>query len=230
MSGLSFSERVKLILQKRLDTRKWPLGDSGQGPGAIRYLTDGQGNAIAILTTSINPNDPEPIGPGSQESASQVDPTVRLGGGRDVNTGLDIALTLTKKANAKEIILGVLIGTSTNTVETLEESDGTDYQVPAGKELLCYYLSGQASVVTGPYQLGYGSDAVAEGTTDPSDTVYAPWAQSGAGAGLCHPTVADTYEGFAIAFKIPATKFPFMRHPVTTSFTAVMVLGVEYDA
>lgn len=223
MSGLSFSERVKLILQKRLDTTKWPLGDSGQGPGAIRYLTDGQGNAIAILTTRVDPNASEPIGP---LGADQVDPIIRLG----ATMQLDVPHTFTKKTNSKEVILGAQIGTATNTRMTFhDQKTGSDYSVPSGKELLIYHEIGMATKVTASILINYGDDGVAEGTSAPTNEVFPAGFPSGTGLGI-HFVTIDVVQELNWPVIIPADKFPLLVGLDTAQAISMVCMAVEYDA
>ena len=220
----SFAERVKLLLQKRLDTTKWPIGDSGQGPGGIRYLTDGQGNAIAIITTSVNPNDAEPIGPGSAESAAEVDPIHVL---RD----LQVPHTFTKKTSSKEIILGATIETATNTRATFHDQRGNaDYSVPTGKELLIYKEYSHATLVTAGWDISFGDDGVAEGTAAPTNEVFISGSISGTGLSLMHLQTVDLPQEDSIPWIIPAGKFPCLVSNSTSQSIGVVLLGVEYDA
>ena len=215
---LGFSERVKLLLQKRLDTTKWPVGDSP--PGGIRYLSDGQGNLITILTTSINPNDAEPIGPGSQEKASEVDPDFLVGG------LAKIPYTITKKVNPVFKALSIFIG-STNNVGTLESPFGTDYSVPASKELIIYRYFFQASAASINWGLAYGDDGVAAGTTDPTTPI---WILGGDNLpSLVNETANKQYHEDIYA-SVPAGKFPFAEVSATSANKFVHILGVEVDA
>ncbi len=222
MSGLSFSERVKLLLQKRLDATKWPLGDSGQGPGAIRYLSDGQGNAIALLTTSINPNDPEPIGPGSAEASAEVDPVIIFG------DALHIPYSITKKTNLVPVSLTAIILT-TNSHVTFELPEGTDYSVPAGKDLLIYRVIFQSAIAGMVFNIAYGDDGVAAGTTEPTNPVYIIGSTNNGGSPLKTQT-ADKMENIPIYGRIPADKFPFIETAATSGDKAMQLLGVEVDA
>jgi len=222
MSGLSFSERVKMLLQKRLDTSKWPLGDSGQGPGAIRYLTDGQGNIIALLTTSINPNDPEPIGPGSAEAAAEADPIFQVQG------AFNFPMTVATLKNVKLIsLLAILSGTE----ELMTFQEGTaDYSVPTGKKLILYQLDFAADAATIPFSIGSGSDGVAPGNTLPTDPInlignplaigqYSPYVTG----------VADTPYSAKISGQLAAGRFPFCDTIVTNARKAAQLYALEAD-
>ena len=220
----SFAERVKLLLQKRLDAPKWPVGDTA--PGGIRYLSDGQGNMIALLTTSVNPNDAEPIGPGSAETAAeQVDPFLNLGS----DPFAQLPLSMTQKASAKEILIGASINTTTNTIVSLEDEQGVDYSVPASKETLLYKQYFQSSIITAAFQVGYADDGVAEGTTDPTTPVFIPWFPDSTNVGL-HGVTVDVVAEFNVPFRVPTGKFPFFQHETTSGVSMVMCLGVEYNA
>jgi len=224
MSGLSFSERVKLLLQKRLDATKWPIGDSGQGPGAIRYLSDGQGNAIALLTTSINPNDTEPIGPGSNEAAALKDPLFKA-------NSIEIGYTLASKTNPVFKVLSAMV-TTTNTIMTLEFPGGTDYQVPAGKLFIGYKIAVAASVAGVSWAIGTGTDGVATGTTEPTSPVMVIGIDS-TGSGFKSPftiPTADTIFEFNTFFEIAAALFPFAECDNTSGNKVITVYGVEVDA
>jgi len=213
-----------MLLQKRLDTSKWPLGDSGQGPGAIRYLTDGQGNIIALLTTSINPNDPEPIGPGSAEKAAEVDPTIRIGG------NVLIPYTITAKVNPVFITLVIEI-TGTNTIMSAESPAETDYSVPTGKVLLVYKWDISSSVATSKFALGYGDDGVAEGTVDPTNPVWLIGRNNaGVNKSAYETLLANETNPFNISAEIPAGKFPFVETIATSGNKQAIVYGVEVDA
>jgi len=201
MSGLGFAERVKLLLQKRLDTTKWPIGDSP--PGGLRYLSDGQGNLIALVTTSVNPNDPQPIGPGSNEAAAETDPVL------NVMTKLNIPITFTKLTNPVLVNLQADLATGEE-IMTLESPRGTDYSVPAGKKLILFHALYSAAGVT-VLALGYGSDGVAAGGVLPSDPVGILGkgdVTSGQTSSLYVTTSSVPYST-DIFCEVPASQFPF---------------------
>jgi len=227
---LGFSDRVKLLLQKALDPTKWPIGDSGQGPGGLRYLTDGQGNLVAIVTTSVNPNDTAPIGPGSAEAAAEVDPILRA-------LGHQIPYTATKKTN---VVFKALIGriTGTNNIATLESPAGTDYQVPVSKTFFGTHADFSA-IHTGAlyFAIGYGDDGVADGTTDPTTPIWvigtnnasgskSPYSVQVSTAAVDHPPIGE----FDIYCEIPAGKFPFFEAETDNTNKEIMLYGFEADA
>jgi len=221
MSGLSFSERVKMLLQKRLDTTKWPLGDSGQGPGAIRYLTDGQGNIIALLTTSINPNDPEPIGPGSAEAAGEVDPIL-------LQVDHQLPYTATKETNVKIFSLVAEIN-GTDTDKTFEKPVGTDYSVPASKKYVVTSLDYSVGTAAIPLAMGYGDDGV-EGTVEPTNFVYLVGTTIPNNLSIIVPVTADTLFHLRVSVEVPADKFPWFACAATSAVKAMMIHGYEADA
>jgi len=221
MSGLSFSERVKLLLQKRLDATKWPIGDSGQGPGAIRYLSDGQGNAIALLTTSINPNDPEPIGPGSAEAAGETDPIITL------HEEIQIPYTATKETGIVPFSAFVS-DTSANTVMTFESPADTDFSIPSGKTGRITKLVWTHGTAGMYLSIGYGDDGVEAGTTEPTNPVHIAGGLAGLESPFVSP-VADTKVEARVNLTIPDGKFPFARWPTTNAVKVAHIFGYSRD-
>jgi len=219
MSGLSFSERVKMLLQKRLDTTKWPLGDSGQGPGAIRYLTDGQGNIIALLTTSINPNDAEPIGPGSAEKAAEKDPFINLA------DQFQLPFTKTPEVWRDDVVIHARVS-GTNTDATFHEDAG-DYSVPTGRKTRFYRMICSTSTAVVTIALGHGSDGVADGTAGPTDPVFF-WGVDL--DGMITIPVANIDEVREISITVPAGRFPWMSVNATNANKSCILFGVELDA
>ena len=218
MSGIGFSERVRLLLQKRLDTTKWPVGDSP--PGGIRYLSDGQGNLISILTTSVNPNDKEPIAPGSAESAAETDPTVDHG-------GILIPFSITAKVNPVFVTMTATI-LSTNNIMTFESPVGTDYSVPTGKTFLLNKLIFKSSLAGMTFNIGYGDDGVGAGTSDPTAPVWVIGSNNSSSALM--DEVADRMYEILLYGSIPAGKFPFLDTAATSGFKNAILQGVEVDA
>ncbi len=223
MSGLSFSDRVKLLLQKRLDAPKWPVGDSP--PGAIRYLSDGQGNMIAMLTTSVNPNDTEPIGPGSAEAAATADPTFKAFG------NINYPATFTKRVNTQVIVLNALI-TTTNDIATFHQ-ELADFTVPSTKKLEMLKMVLNGSVASVGIGIGHGSDGVADGVTDPTDPIRI--IGEGETANINHfsgyvtsPTASLTVEHDIYAL-IPASRLPFLEKNDQASEVNATVYCLESD-
>jgi len=207
-----------MLLQKRLDTSKWPLGDSGQGPGAIRYLTDGQGNIIALLTTSINPNDTEPIGPGSVEAAAEVDPIINA-------IGIQIPYTATKETSVvPKTMISEILGT--NTDKTFETPVGTAYSVPANKKFVATSLDFQVGTAAIVLSMGYG-DTEVEGTVEPSNFVYLVGTTGVGGVSLLIGLAADTIFHFEMHVEVPADKFPWMQCQATSALKAMILHGYE---
>jgi len=219
----SFAERVKLLLQKRLDSPKWPVGDSP--PGGIRYLSDGQGNMIALLTTSVNPNDAEPIGPGSAESAAEADPIIKAFG------TLDLPYTAVLRTSLKIITLVYQL-TGTEEIMTLEAPSGTDYSVPAGKVFLGLRLVIMAGVANIGVGIGYGDDGVAAGNTEPTTPVNltGEFATGATQKGPYTAPTADTTEEFDIYVEVPTGKFPYAHAVATSGDKDGILYGAEVDA
>lgn len=159
--------------------------------------------------------------------AEEVDPHLVLG----TNPFVELAIGLTKKTGAKEVIFGCTIQTAANTIQTMEIFDGSDYSVPAGKETMIYkeFTVNRDVVVT--WQIGYGDDGVAEGTADPTNPVFPPFMPDGGTAsGIGQSTTVSVVEEFNFPLRIPAGKFPFIQNTDVDKTFSIVCLGVEYNA
>jgi len=219
MSGLGFAERVKLLLQKRLDSTKWPIGD--QPPGGLRYLSDGQGNLMAIVTTSVNPNDASPVGPGSQESAAETDPILTL------HEEIQLPYTAVKFTGVAPFSATAPVE-GTNTIMTFEHPAGTDFSIGATKTGMITRVLYYGSVAGTWVKIGYGDDGVAEGTTDPTTPVWL-LGENAAGESPLVVTTADVPYVSKVALEIPAGKFPFVELPATNAIKPVHIFGYTRD-
>ncbi len=231
MSGIGFAERVKLLLQKRLDHPKWPVGDSP--PSAIRYLSDGQGNLICILTTAINPNDAEPIGPGGglgnvgllDSSGARISPSEKIDPFIKLADQFELPFSKTAEVYSDDIVIHARI-TSTNTDATFHK-DASDYSVPTGKKARFYRMIANTSTAVVTIALGYGDDGVADGLNGPSTPVFF-WGSDT--DGFIALDVANQNHEIPISITVPAGKFPWMITNATSANKSCILFGVELDA
>mgnify|MGYP001571637590 CR=1 FL=1 len=170
-----------------------------------------------VLTINIDPATGDMVAPG----AGAIDPTISIG---DV---VDIAFTLAKKTTPIFKSLIAII-TTTNTIMTLEDPGGTDYQVPSGK--VFYFLkvifSSGASAIN--FGLGYGDTGVANGITEPTAPVFL-MGNTSAQSPLSIDVANKPYE-IPVYASVPAGKFPFANTVATSATKMLHAIGVEVDA
>ena len=176
------------------------------------------------LTALIDPTtDPMSIVAPASTSSVTKDPFANLG-------GMEWNFTQTAKTSPKLITLSQKIATDTNEYVTLESPLGTDYQVPAGKELYWseLLLTFMATVPTA-VQWGYGDTAVPEQAAAPTNAVGFNFFEAGLPALPSNTTIrmghhqnsASPWQSgmgtSALLGVVPASKYPFLRKVATTS-------------
>lgn len=148
-----------------------------------------------------------------------------------LNGNIILQLILAKKTNPVFKVLSAMILT-TDTIMSLEFPGGTDYVVPASKELLGYKIAVAASVAGVSWAIGYGNTGVGVGTVEPTTPIMVIGIDS-TGSGFKSPftiPVADTHYPFETYFSIPAGKYPFAECDNTSGNKVITMYGVEVDA
>lgn len=86
-------------------------------------------------------------------------------------------------------------------------SAGTDYSVPAGKQLIIGVIAMASSVATQSIVIGYGNNGVAEGVTAPTNAVGLN------GQRTFMAVATNTTYQWTVTLKVPAGKFPYAHAP-----------------
>lgn len=184
----------------------------------IQFKNDVAESGKSIFVTKMKvPNlsaAPPPI------PAEEVDPHIIVGG------NVEIPYVIGKKTTPVFKTLFIFIGT-TNVVGTFESPGGTDYSVPASKELIIYRYIYNSSVAGVYFGLGYGDDGVAAGGSDPTNPV---WVLGADNVPTLQTPTADKNEIVDLDVRIPADKFPFAEVQATNANKLAVILGVEVDA
>ena len=227
---------IKTLIQKRLDKAKWNLGPIT--PGGIRLLTDSQGNLIGLVTVPVNPQDADPLAPGSSgnvgllniagvrvDPAGPVDPLGFIGD----QGGAQLAYSGTK-SNGKVVVIGQQTEATADTFVTLHNEDDTDYQVPSGKTYSIVQALLRCDLTDG-IGLGYGDTGVAQGTSAPTNHVVFPWTKaSNQILGLLVVATVNTQLVINIAGEVPASKFPVLSYGNASKSVYIQIIGIEHDA
>ena len=162
-------------------------------------------------------------------SAADKDPVFKIA------DTTELQLTLANKTSPiiKHLHGYFIAGTAASRYMTLEQPAGTDYQVPASKELhyLSWFGNSQAAAANDTMTLGYGDDAVAEGTTPPTNLVqvFGNMLASVETVGIIGIKTAGKPERIAVHGVVPAEKYPcVVRSPIATQWT-FNIHGIEVD-
>lgn len=173
----------------------------------------------------------DPMSIVSPASSALEDPILRMG-----NDSVDLHATLANKTTPvfKALHGFFIAGTAARRFMTLEQPAGTDYQVPAGKQLLYTSWFGQSQAVAAndTMALGYADDAVAEGTVDATGTIYVfgRILDSAETTGIISLKTAGKPETFKIWGVVPSSKYPIaVRSPAAATQWSFNVFGIEID-
>lgn len=156
-------------------------------------------------------------------AAGVVDPFISIG-----SDFWQIPYTITNKTTPvfKSLVANLVSDAANPRFMTFEDPVGTDYQVATGKVfyLTRIFLNSQTAGIQ--HTVGYGDDAVAEGTTAPTTPVY----QIGNNTtSTLQATTANITQEFKCYASMPAGKYPFVRKYISGNGHSIQAYGIEVD-